>query len=343
MKYYLGIDIGATSFKSGIVDINNDIIYQNSIRTNYEQTNNEALNNLSELIDDAVSKYPVESIGVGVPCVVNEGKVKMAPNIPNWNDIDFGTYLRTKYLHPVAIDNDANAAAFAELIAGKGQKLDNFVYITLGTGVGGAIIINKNIYRGRVGGAGEIGHIVFDPITPDIDVSYRNGALETMLGRYGIIENYKKLCKEHNIAEIENIDVKDICELAEKKNDIAKKTIDIAGIQLGIAIATINHILDIKHFIIGGGISQSKYLLNVAEFIARDRTLPSVSKIKIQQAKYIQNTGIIGAALLGKMRGKIKIEEHKVKMYEPLSKNKTIKAKVFGENLIKPMKRVRKK
>ena len=125
MEYYLGIDVGATSFKVGVIDDKNEIVYQNSIPTSYKQTNDEALNNLSMLIDDAASKYKIESVGVGLPGVVKNGKIKMSPNLPYWKNIDFGTYLRNKYIFPIAVDNDANAAAFAELIVGNGKDLDN--------------------------------------------------------------------------------------------------------------------------------------------------------------------------------------------------------------------------
>ncbi len=307
MKLYLGIDIGGTSFKSGVINDNYEIVYQHSIPTNHNQTNREALNNLSFIIDDAISKYQIETLGIGIPCVVHNDKIILAPNLPNWNNIDFGEHIRTNFNIPFAMDNDANAAAVAELIAGNGKELNNFVYITLGTGVGGAIIINKEVYRGNIGGAGEIGHIIFNSTNMNKEVNkpaYRNGALETYIGREAIINNYKKQCNENNIPVPADIDVSDISILAENNDKIAVKTLKEAGFKLGIAIATINHILDIGNFIIGGGISQSKLLLTSSEITAREHSLPSVSKIKIQQAKFIQNTGIIGAALLGKIGSK---------------------------------------
>lgn len=301
MKLYLGIDIGGTSFKSGIINDKNEIVYQTALNTDHNQTNNEALNNLSFLINDAISKYKIETLGIGIPCVVHNEKIILAPNLPNWNNIDFGKHIRSNFNIPFVMDNDANAAAIAELITGNGKELDNFVYITLGTGVGGAIIINKAIYRGNIGGAGEIGHIIFNT-TNNIKPIYRNGALETYIGRNAIIKNYISHCKKNYIVVPTNIDVSDINVLANNNDKIAIKTLKEAGLKLGVAIATINHILDIGYFIIGGGISHCKLLLEIAEATARERSLPSVSKIKVRQAKFIQNTGIIGAALMGKVR-----------------------------------------
>jgi predicted NBD/HSP70 family sugar kinase len=83
-KHFLGLDIGGTSFKCGVIDDNNNIIYQNSIATSHNQTNTEALDNMSLLIDDSISKYPdIATIGIGLPCVVNNDKIIMAPNLPN--------------------------------------------------------------------------------------------------------------------------------------------------------------------------------------------------------------------------------------------------------------------
>jgi glucokinase len=317
MKYYLGIDIGASSFKSGVIDEDNNIVYQNSIPTVVDQTNEKALDNLSILIDDVLSKDKIESIGIGIPCVVNDEKIKMSPNLPNWNNIDFGSYLRNKYVLPIAIDNDANAAAFAELIAGNGKKYDNFVYITLGTGVGGAIVINRQIYHGNIGGAGEIGHIIVNINQRNIEPKYRNGVLEARIGKQGIIDAYNTKRVKNKLERITDIDVKDIVDMAENEDEIALKTIAETGYYLGVAIVNINNILDIKNFIIGGGISQSKLIKKAAGITTKIRSLPSVSNIKITRAKFIQNTGIVGAALLGKMQGKIKIKlDEKTKTYQ---------------------------
>ncbi|MCL2039132.1 MAG: ROK family protein [Bacteroidetes bacterium] len=300
MKLYLGIDIGGTAFKSGIINDKCEIIYRNSIITNPNQTNGEALNNLTFLINDAILKCKIESIGLGLPCVVDKDKIMFAPNLPNWNNIDFGGYIRSKYKLPFSVDNDANAAAICEMISGKGRGLRNFFYITLGTGVGGAIVINNAIYKGNMGGAGEIGHIFLNICSNSV-ANYRSGALETYIGREAIISNYKQHCKENNVLFATNIDVSDINMLAEHNDSMAIKTLEEAGFMLGIAIATINHILDIGDFIVGGGISNCKLMLEVAERVSRERSLPSVSKIKVQQAHFIQDTGIIGAALLGKI------------------------------------------
>jgi glucokinase len=211
--------------------------------------------------------------------------------------------LRAKYSIPISIDNDANAAAIAELIAGNGQHLDNFVYITLGTGIGGAIIINRKIYHGAIGGAGEIGHLIIDADFFDNEIpTYRNGIIEEKIGRSAIIKLAKKLISKNPNTKLQNInfDVADISKFAEEKDIVAVECLAIIGRYLAKGIVSINHILDISNFIIGGGISQSELLINVAKETASAYSLPSVSEINIVRAKFLNNTGIIGAALLGK-------------------------------------------
>ena len=109
-------------------------------------------------------RYKIQGIGVGCPGVVStkKGIVENAPNLPGWKNIKLGPVLKNNFGYKVHLENDANAAAIGELIFGAGKKLDSFVMVTLGTGVGGGIVFNRKIFRGEFGAAGEIGHISID-------------------------------------------------------------------------------------------------------------------------------------------------------------------------------------
>src|SRR3989339_583806 len=167
---YLGIDIGGTNLKSGIVDENGNLIEQLSIPTNAENGPDAVINNIKNIIQEARNNFPdLKSVGIGVPGVVtDEGVVRISPNLPGWVDQPLKKKLTDIISIPIAIDNDANTAAVAELELGAGKGLNNFIYITLGTGVGGAIIINRNIFRGDTGGAGEIGDTIKQRALPTI-------------------------------------------------------------------------------------------------------------------------------------------------------------------------------
>ena len=343
-KKYLGIDIGGTTFKSGVIDSDNNIIFKNKIDSNPENTIEESLTRISSLIDEAISLYPeICSVGIGIPGVVTvDGILLIAPHFPNWKNISMLEFFQNKYKKiTVAIDNDANAAAVAEMEAGQGKNLDNFIYLTLGTGVGGAIIINRKIFKGVHGGAGEIGHIIVEPthFKEHLPI-FRNGVLEELIGREAIIATAKKIRNDYTamidgkvidgkmidkkvvnekiINEIINpvdfelfnneFDVLDISNAADSGNIIAIKCLSLVGIYLGLSIVTTANILDITDFIIGGGISQSKIVISEAIKTAQERSMPSITQhLNITTAKFLHNTGIIGAALLGK--NKIKINE----------------------------------
>jgi glucokinase len=316
-KKYLGIDIGGTTFKSGVIDLENNIIFSNKIPSNPASTAEEALNRMSSLIDEAISLHPeICSIGIGLPGIITKNGIwEFTPNLPNWRNIPILDFFQSKYKNiSVAVDNDANAAAIAEMEAGQGKNLNNFIYLTLGTGVGGAIIIDKKIYKGVHGGAGEIGHIIVEPTHFKEDLpAFRNGILEELIGRKQIIETALKIKNDYAAATNETInpadfalfdkefDVLDISNAADSGNIIAIKCLSLVGIYLGFAIASTINILDITDFIIGGGISQSKIVINEATKTAQMRAFPPTAQhLNITPAKFLYNTGIIGAALLGK-------------------------------------------
>ena len=131
---------------------------------------------------------------------------------------------------------------------------------------------------------------------------YRNGTLEEKIGRKAILELCNVILQKYPRSELNNInfDVADISRLANENDAASLECITIIGTYLGKGIASINHILDISNFVIGGGISQSELLIKVASDTARQHSLPSISTVNIVRAKFLNNTGIVGAALFGK-------------------------------------------
>lgn len=309
----LGIDIGGTSIKSGILDAEYNLTARKSFPTNQEQ-GPEALQSLIKTIIEAyLSEYEsIESIGIGVPGVVDtDGTVLIAPNLSGWVNIPFGDFLRSFIKVPFALDNDANAAAVAEMKLGAGLDYDDFIYVTLGTGVGGAIIYDKKLFRGSRGGAGEFGHITIDCINEYYGLpDYRQGTVEEFVGRNGILRHAADLLEElcdgesSELSEIENYDVREISELAEKGDALCFEVMANAASMLGVGLANVMNVLDISVAIFGGGISKSSNILyDVAFETLKLKTLPSLSKIvKILPAKFESETGVIGSALLPTMK-----------------------------------------
>ncbi|MBX3043664.1 MAG: ROK family protein [Candidatus Kapabacteria bacterium] len=307
----LGIDIGGTSIKAGIFDY--DFKLFNKFKIPYLENAKSRdfpeylIDELFNLINSSIENFPnIEKIGFGVPGVVSrEGVIKVAPNMLGIVDFPIKQLIKSRINLPIAIDNDANVAALAELKLGSGLEYQHFVYVTLGTGIGSAIISNSEIFRGSSGGAGEIGHTIIDYTNTRYDSrSYRIGTIEVLAGRQGILNLAAEILPDYpnsKLNDYDNIDVGEIAGDAESGDLAALKILKITGERIGTALVNSANILDIPTFIIGGGISQSQILINEIEKILKLRSIPSISeRVKVIKAKFIQDTGIFGAAVLAK-------------------------------------------
>ncbi len=304
---YLGIDIGGTYIKSAIL-LGNDLTEHRSIATNAYEGVNSLLYRIRTLISYYFEHYPeIKSVGIGIPGVVdNYGNVLVAPNLPGWQNVPLFKYLRNYIDVPFTIENDANVAAMAELLDGAGKGLSSFIYVTLGTGVGGSIIIDGQIYRGEIGGSGEIGHTLIDYNSrKKTAFTYQKGTLEAFIGRNAILELAKEQLQKNivsKLSEITNFDVADIYKLAASGDKLCIKLLEQFGAVLGCGLASAMNLLDISTAIIGGGISQAgELILATTRKTLKDHLLPPLAnRFQVKQAKYISSTGVRGAALLGK-------------------------------------------
>ena len=231
--------------------------------------------------------------------------MNVSPNLPSLSNVNLKKEIEKEVDFPIAIDNDANAAAVAELEIGAGKDIEHFIYVTLGTGVGGTIISNRRIFRGSIGGGGEIGHTIIQSFNqknsniPD----YRMGTLENLTGRKQILDRMKTMLKQSDskLNDIENYDVEDISNLADAGDSAAAKCLCETGEYLGIGLASAMNLLDIPTIITGGGISEASDIMfdSVLKTI-RKRALPTISdRAEIKKAFFRKNAGIIGAAMLG--------------------------------------------
>lgn len=312
--YHLGIDIGGTNLKFGLLNSKFELIddFAHKLPQKYDLTTFCKL--IVDLFNEIENKYFIKSIGVGVPGVIdNSGKVIVSPNLSILNNFDLLHFLKQNLKTkknktiPIKLENDANVAAIAEMTIGKGKDYKNFVYITLGTGVGGAIILNRQIYRGNNGSAGEIGHIVFNPNARNKKRLYRTGVLEEYLGKSAIVNYTKKLARKFPNSKLtleKKYDLISITDYAEQGDELALESLKKMGYYLGLAVTSIANFLDINNFIIGGGISKSSDLFyNYANTIANSRVLPHLqNKIIIERAYFSGKAGIIGSAIYGAIK-----------------------------------------
>jgi glucokinase len=314
---YIGIDLGGTNVGIGIVDDENKIIYKDLIPTRRERGFNRIIEDMVALISRIISinnipKDNIQGIGIGVPGIVDPKSETIIECVNlKWNNKDIKGAIEDKLNIPVSVGNDATVAAVAELEIGALRECGTGVLITLGTGIGGGIIINGKVYDGFGGVGSEIGHMIVGENYYHCNCE-RNGCLETFSSSTAIINYAKKLIEEGNYSSItakvngnlNNIDGKLIFDEAKAGDKIAYKVIDRMTNYLAIGIMNIISLIAPEVFVIGGGLSAAgEYLIS----IIRDK----VSKItyykgmdigKIVLSQIGNDAGIIGAAALCRYR-----------------------------------------
>jgi glucokinase len=310
-KYAIGVDLGGSSIKIGIVSETGKLIKKISVKTEAEKGPKNVIEKIVHGIYDLTekSKYKIDGIGIGCPGVVTPGKgiVENPPNLPGWNKVNIGRIISKEFNKSVLVDNDANAAAIGELTFGSGKKYKSFIMITLGTGVGGGIVIDKKIYHGDFGAAGEIGHISIDYNGPKCNCgSY--GCIEAYAGNLYLRERVRKELKKHTDSkmwklinnDLSKVSPRNIQEAAESGDTFAKSVIDELGMYLGSAFASLCNVLDISVFIIGGGIAGfGKPLFDaIRKTIAKRVMAPIRPRVKVLPAKLKNDAGIKGASAL---------------------------------------------
>ncbi|MBM3251911.1 MAG: ROK family protein [Candidatus Omnitrophica bacterium] len=301
-KFIIGIDLGATNIKIGLVDSNNRIISRKRLSTKSLPKRNQLLKKVNEIIsnvlqDNRLQRKDIVGIGVGLPGPVDfrKGLVHFLPNIPGWENFPIRRRFSSVTKLPVFVDNDVNLISLAEQRLGAGKKSHNMICMTLGTGVGGAVIIEENLYRGSSFAAGEIGHIPITENGPICNCGGR-GCLESFVGNKNILKKAKAQLKNHKIT-LEKLTL-----LARAGNVKAINLWREVGQHVGIALVGVINLLNPDKVVIGGGVSQAgEILFDEIRKTVRLRAMPTQARaVKIVKAKLGDDAGILGAAILVK-------------------------------------------
>lgn len=315
-KYILGIDIGGTAIKIGVINDNGSIHSKWEIPTNIgnkgETIATDAWSSIVEQLKALhIEKDSIQGIGIGAPGFIDEktGFVYKAVNI-GWEDFDLANQFNELSGLPVFVANDANVAALGENWVGAGNQADNLIAVTLGTGVGGGIIANGAMISGENGTAGEIGHITIDPDGYPCNCG-RKGCLETITSATGMVRQAIDLIEknpESDLAEYYQkhgeITTKDIFNLAKQGDPFSEQIIDHTADVLGFAISNIATVINPSKILVGGGVSLAgETFINKIENCFRKYALPRVSDIcEFKIAELGNDAGMIGAAYLVKER-----------------------------------------
>lgn len=307
----IGIDIGGTNTKIGIADKSGNLFYENSIETDIYEDPNIFVDTIRILIQDFVkgndSEYSIKGIGIGAPNGnYYTGNIEFAPNLIWKGVIPFADIFSEKFNLPVALTNDANAAALGEMIFGAAQNMKNFLMITLGTGLGSGLVVNGDLVYGHDGFAGELGHVCAVE-NGRVCGCGKKGCLETYVSATGIKRTVfellanKTIDSEFRDITFNDLTAKQISEAANNGDYIAKKAFSITGEMLGKALAnTVAHISPQAIFLFGGLALSGDWIFTPTKK-AMEQNLLEIFKGKIKvlpSALINKNIAVLGAAAL---------------------------------------------
>jgi glucokinase len=306
----IGVDLGGTTVKTGVVAGDGSIVYQAKLPSRGSDGPPAVIAQIEASIREAMKHTngkTITGIGIGAPGMVNdEGVVQSPPNFDRWDTVPLKDEMQKRFGGAtIVVENDANAAAIAEAKFGAGKRYPNFLFVIWGTGVGGGIILNGRIYRGPTGGAGEIGHISIDYNGPQCNCGGR-GCVEAFVGQRYLSNRAAERLKDNpqsKILELVGGDVSKIepyyiAQAAHDGDALAKEILVEASKQLGIAIGAVMNTLDLRVSVLGGGISAAgEFAIRTVEESVRSSVLKPLRKdIKVVSAQLGNNAGILGAA-----------------------------------------------
>lgn len=307
-RYYIGVDLGGTSIKVGICDEQGKLVQTYEGPTESDAGYEKVIDNISQYTRNLVSESPyaweqVAGIGAGIAGFLDipRGYVNQSVNL-GWKDVPIKQLLEQKTGKTVKIDNDANVAALGETWSGAGAGMDNVVCYTLGTGVGGGIIVDGKIVHGSEGMAGELGHMT---VVPDLEAIRCNcgqmGCLETVSSATGIIRMAKDAVERGDKTELSllnEITAKDVFEAAAAKDEVAERIVNRAAFYLGKSMAVIAVVLNPQRFIVGGGVSKAGDILfePIREIFEKMTPASAQIGVDIVPAELGNDAGIVGAA-----------------------------------------------
>ncbi len=315
-KYYaIGVDLGGTKISAGIVSSSGKVILREKIPTMVALGGNTVLNRLALAISLLFKKAPpavrkeIRGIGIGIPGMVEheKGIVHEPPNIPALNGVNVKKFIQRRFKKPAFIANDANAHALGEHTFGAGKGTQNMVCITLGTGLGGGIILNGKLYTGSFENAGELGHIVIRK--EGIPCNCGNtGCVEAYVGANFIAERARKAIKagtKSSVVKLVNGDLSKItphllAKAARQGDRYARQLWAEVGEEIGTAIVSIANILGPEKVIVSGGVSRAGDILfkpMIKEFKKRSFKYLR-TRIKIVPGKLLDDAGILGSSSL---------------------------------------------
>ena len=313
-RYAIGVDLGGTAIKAALVEREKGLVHEIARATAIEKGPTYVLDQIGDLIRELVeeaAERDVEGVGVGAPGAINweRTSVLSPPNLPGWGVVNVQKNLQQRLDSelPVYVENDANLAGLGSAFYGSGRPYDAFIMVTLGTGVGGAIIYDNRIFRGMTGSAGEIGHVSINYEGP-VDRYGIGGAIEAYIGqrflsrqaRYRLLTRRESLVHQMAGEDLKGLTPRMLYDAAVEGDKPAKDVLAWAGHKLGCVLASAVNLLDIRKIIVGGGVSAAgDFILDPARETIGHYVMPNLRDgIEIIQETLGNEAGMLGAAHL---------------------------------------------
>ncbi len=297
---YAGFDLGGTQLKYGLINASGRLIFKSQAPSPPD------INSLMTLIrhiwEELEGRYPkrIKSAGFGFAGFfsLKQKRIMQSPNYPALDNFPLFPALKKIIPVPFAVHNDANLAAYGEYLFGSARRAHSLVFLTVGTGLGSGIILKGELWQGKGGFAGELGHITVNP--EGLKCGCGNiGCLETEVSATALVRNYREFSGSR-----ESLTAREIFLRARTGDEAARKSFDRCGYFLGIALGIVMNFLNPEKIIIGGGVMKAgNWLLKPAVAEARRRSIaPAFSTCEIRKARLGNDAGLMGAAAWGRHR-----------------------------------------
>lgn len=300
-KYVLGVDVGGTNIKIGLVSPKLKVVDRTGFATKSFASDKKKLireiaGHIETLVDkNGLTKKDIKGIGIGLPGLVDTpgGVVRFLPNIPGWRNVPLKAQLEKRLNISVFLENDVNLITLGEWRYGAGRDAKNMICMTLGTGVGSGLILDGHLYRGPGFAAGELGHMPLNEQGPSCGCG-GYGCLETYVGNKRLAARAEKMTGRKNVT------LEEMNKLAKQGNKKAVKFWEEAATHIGNNLVGVVNLLNPQRIVIGGGVSNNhQFLFKTINAVIRKRAMPTqAAMVKIIRAQLGNDAGILGAQVL---------------------------------------------
>ncbi|MFP4026481.1 MAG: ROK family protein [Candidatus Brocadiia bacterium] len=307
-KLVVGVDLGGTNIKTGVVNSEGKVLVRCRMTTQADRGPEGVADRINETIEQCREKLSEQSsdiVGAGIgspgPLDLKRGIVIFAPNLEGWDNVPLQQMIEDRSGLPCFLENDANAAALGEQWVGAGKNASSLVQFTLGTGIGGGIVLNGKVWHGFRDCAGEIGHMTLEPEGPICGCGNR-GCVEALASATNMVRRMQETIDDGGETILrekrDELTARDIYEAAVEGDEPALENMETTGYYLGTAVANILHILNPEVIVFSGGVTAAgNMLMQPIRQTAKKRTMEACWRgTKIRFAELGDDAGIIGAA-----------------------------------------------